>query len=510
MRVPPLLLVVLDGWGQRSEAENNAILAGAPYFHELQAKYPSSLLTACGKEVGLPPGVMGNSEVGHMNLGAGRVVYQDISRIDKAIEQGDFAHNGALREVMQQTLRAGKVLHLMGLISDGAVHASDRHVVALLRMAASVGFAADRVLVHMITDGRDTPPRSALEFVRALEASIEEIGVGRIASIVGRYWAMDRDKRWERTERAYRLYLDRFGDGFARAEDAVQAGYDADKGDEFLEPSVIGDAEEGRLQDGDGLIFFNYRSDRVRQICEAFEFDSFEGFTRESRVKANIVTMTQYRADFPFPVAFAPQNLEEMFPEIISKAGLKQARIAETEKYAHVTFFFSGGREALLEGEDRVLLPSPKVATYDLQPEMSAQGVTDAILKKLADGDTEVYIINYANADMVGHSGKFDAVMKAVQTIDGCLKQIVPKVVEMGGTVAITADHGNAEQLWDPESDQPHTAHTLNQVPFVLCGKDFAGQDLRKSGILADVAPTLLSILGLSPSAAMDGKSLLP
>ena len=508
MKVPPLLLVVLDGWGQRSASENNAILAGAPYFHELQAKYPSSLLTACGKEVGLPLGVMGNSEVGHMNLGAGRVVYQDISRIDKAIEEGDFAENGALRELMQRTLQAGRTLHLMGLISDGEVHASDRHVVALLKMAADLGFAPERVCVHMITDGRDTPPRSACEFVQNLEASIAEIGVGRIASVVGRYWAMDRDKRWERTERAYRLLTERVGAQFDSASDAVRAGYGDDKGDEFLEPAVVGELDSGQLVDGDGLVVFNYRSDRVRQICEALQFEDFAGFEREKRVRADIVTMTQYRADFPFPVAFAPQNLKEMFPEIISNAGLRQARIAETEKYAHVTFFFSGGVEKLLPGEDRVLLPSPKVATYDLQPEMSAQGVTDAVLKKLADGDTEVFIINFANADMVGHSGVFDAVLKAVRTIDGCLQQIVPKVVELGGTVAITADHGNAEQLWDPDSDQPHTAHTLNQVPFVLCGKEVQGQDLRASGILADVAPTLLSILGLPPSGLMDGASL--
>ena len=509
MKVPPLLLVVLDGWGERSERENNAILQGAPYFQELQARYPQSLLTACGNEVGLPPGVMGNSEVGHMNLGAGRVVYQDISRIDKAIEEGDFFENGVLRELMESTRKAGKTFHLMGLVSNGGVHASDRHVVALLRMAAQAGLEAGQVCVHVITDGRDTPPRSALEFVAQLESAMEEIGVGRIASVCGRYWAMDRDKRWERTQRAYDLLLGGRGDRFDSATDAIAASYEADKGDEFLEPAVIGNPGEGRLADGDGLFVFNFRSDRVRQICEALTLDEFSGFARAERVQLSLATMTQYRADFPYPVAFAPQNLEELFPELVARAGLRQARIAETEKYAHVTFFFSGGREALLEGEDRVLLPSPKVATYDLQPEMSAPGITDAILKKLEEGETEVYIINYANADMVGHSGQFEAALEAVRTVDQCLQRIVPKVVEQGGTVAITADHGNAEQLWDPNSDQPHTAHTLNQVPFVLCGKAFEGQSLRANGILADVAPTLLSILGLDPSAAMNGRSLL-
>ncbi|MEZ5975883.1 MAG: 2,3-bisphosphoglycerate-independent phosphoglycerate mutase [Planctomycetota bacterium] len=509
MNRPPLLLMVLDGWGERADRDANAVLAGSPYFHELQARYPHTLLTACGKEVGLPLGVMGNSEVGHMNLGAGRVVYQDISRIDKAIEDGSFEANGALLKVMEETRKAGRKLHLLGLVSDGGVHASDQHLVALLRLAAKLGLGEDQVLVHVITDGRDTPPRSALGFVAALEQAIEAIGVGRIASVVGRYWAMDRDKRWERTQRAYDLLTAGIGERCGSALEAVQRSYAANKGDEFLEPSVVGAPDQGRFENGDGLIVFNYRSDRVRQICEALEFNGFDGFPRGKRVRMNIVTFTQYRADFPFPMAFPPQNLRELFPELVSNAGLRQARIAETEKYAHVTFFFSGGREELLPGEDRVLLPSPKVATYDLQPEMSAQGVTDAVLKKLAEGETEVFIINFANADMVGHSGIYEAALKAVETIDRCLRQIVPKVLERGGTVAITADHGNAEQLWDPETDQPHTAHTLNLVPFVLIGKEFEGQKLRAAGILADVAPTLLQVLGLPKSDPMDGRSLL-
>lgn len=509
MKKPPLLLVVLDGWGERTETEHNAIAQAAPYFHDLQSSYPSTLLTACGKEVGLPEGIMGNSEVGHMNLGAGRVVYQDISRIDKAIEDGDFQANGVLLRQMDEVRKAGKSLHFMGLVSNGGVHSSNKHLAELLKMAAEAGFEKDKVFVHAITDGRDTSPRSSDRFLGELEADIEKAGVGRIASVIGRYWIMDRDKRWERVQRAYEMLLGGVGEKHATALDAVAASFANDVGDEFIEPCVIGESEPGRLHDGDGLFLFNFRSDRVRQICEALEFDSFDGFERKSRVKLNIATMTQYRADFPFPLAFAPQNLEELFPDLVSQAGLKQARIAETEKYAHVTFFFSGGNEALLEGEDRVLLPSPKVATYDLQPEMSAQGITDAVLKKLADGDTDVYIINYANADMVGHSGSMSAVLKAVETIDGCLKQLVPKVVELGGTIAITADHGNAEMLWDVKTDQPHTAHTLNLVPFVLCGKQTQGQSMRSGGLLADVAPTLLSILGLDPSAAMNGRSLL-
>ncbi len=509
MKNPPVLLVVLDGWGERAESEHNAIAQAAPYFHELQSTNPSTLLTACGKGVGLPDGIMGNSEVGHMNLGAGRVVYQDISRIDKAIEEGDFQANGVLHKLMEDVRSEGQALHFMGLVSDGGVHASNRHLYALLKMAAVAGFSKDKVFVHVITDGRDTPPRSSDRFVAELEAKIEEIGVGRIASVIGRYWIMDRDKRWERVQRGYEMLLGGVGEQHACALDAVLASYAKDVNDEFIEPCIIGESEPGRLHAGDGLFLFNYRSDRVRQICEALDFDSFDGFERKSRAKLKIATMTQYRADFPFPMAFAPQNLEELFPDIVSKAGLQQARIAETEKYAHVTFFFSGGREALLPGEDRVLLPSPKVATYDLQPEMSAQGITDAVLKKLADGDTEVYIINYANADMVGHTGDMSAVLKAVRFIDACLKQIVPKVVELGGTIAITADHGNAEMLWDANADQPHTAHTLNLVPFVLCGKSVQGQEMRSGGMLADVAPTLLAVLGLDPSTAMNGRSLL-
>jgi 2,3-bisphosphoglycerate-independent phosphoglycerate mutase len=505
----PLLLVVLDGWGHREDPESNAILESAPYFREFSERFPSTLLDACGREVGLPLGVMGNSEVGHMNLGAGRVVYQDLSRIDHSIEQGEFFGIGSLVSLMARVRREGKQLHLCGLVSDGAVHASDRHLRALLKLAAQQGLAADKVQVHAITDGRDTPPRSGVGYIEALEADLRDAGVGRVASVVGRYWAMDRDKRWGRVERAYNLLVCGAG---ARAESAAQAvsrSYEQDVGDEFIEPTVIGAPDAGRFEDGDGLILFNYRSDRVRQLCQALHFDDFDGFERRRRVALEIVTFTRYREDFPFAVAFPPVELRGIFGEVISAAGLTQKRVAETEKYAHVTFFFNGGAEDPLPGEERILLPSPKVATYDLQPQMSAPEVTDAVLAALSKGDTDVFIINYANADMVGHTGIYGAASAAVGVVDGCLRRLVSAVQEQGGVVAITADHGNSEQLWDPINDQPHTAHTLNPVPFVLCGQDLLGAQLRARGVLADVAPTLLELLEVAPSEQMDGKSLL-
>ena len=505
----PLLLVVLDGWGHRVEAESNAILACAPYFHELLGRHPHTLLDACGKEVGLPLGIMGNSEVGHMNLGAGQVIYQDITRIDKAIEEGDFFENGALTGLVRRVMRDGKRLHVMGLVSDAGVHSSDHHLRSVVELTKRQGLDGDKLLIHAITDGRDTPPRSGAAFLGSLHAELERTGMGRIASVVGRYWAMDRDNRWDRAQRAYDLFVSGRGETAESAVAALEASYAKDVGDEFLEPTVIGKPDEGRFEDGDGLIFFNFRSDRARQICMALTFDDFDGFERSRRAKVEMVTFTRYRADFPYAIAFPPTELHGIFPELVSAAGLRQKRIAETEKYAHVTFFFSGGEEDPYPGEGRILVPSPRVATYDLQPEMSAREVTDAILAELQKGETEVYVINYANADMVGHTGIYDAAMKAVATIDACLQRLVPAVEQCGGVVAITADHGNSEQLWDPLSNQPHTAHTLNPVPFVLCGADVAGARLRPRGILADVAPTLLELLGLEPSPPMNGATLL-
>lgn len=505
----PILLIVLDGWGHREAADGNAIRAKAHRFHEWQARYPSTLLSASGNEVGLPLGLMGNSEVGHMNLGAGRVVYQDLTRIDKSIEDGSFTENGAILPLLDSLAASGKTLHLLGLVSDGGVHSIDRHVRALLALAKARGLGRDQVAVHAILDGRDTPPRSGVGYLEALERDLADAGVGRIASVVGRYWAMDRDKRWERVERAYDLFTGGVGERHDTADAAIRASYANDVGDEFCEPSVIGEPGRHRMEDGDGVLCFNFRADRVRQICEALWSDSFDGFERRRRAQLSIVTMTQYRDDFPFPIAFPPNDLQGTFGEVISAAGLRQERMAETEKYAHVSFFFSGGIEAEWPGESRTLVPSPKVATYDLQPEMSAPIVTRNILASLEKGETDVYIINFANADMVGHTGIVEAVEAAVTAVDDCLNQIVPKVTALGGVVAITADHGNAEMLWDAGHDQPHTAHTTNPVPLLLCCDDLVGQKLRPMGILADVAPTLLELGGIEIPSVMDGRSLL-
>jgi 2,3-bisphosphoglycerate-independent phosphoglycerate mutase len=504
----PLLLIVLDGWGHREAREHNAITE-AHAFHSFRERYPHTLLTASGEEVGLPLGLMGNSEVGHMNLGAGRIVWQEITRIDRAIREGAFFENPALRGAMDGVKRRNAKLHLIGLVSDGGVHSSDRHVAGLLELARRAGLARDQVVVHAILDGRDTPPRSGAGHVETLQRAIEAAGVGRIASVVGRYVAMDRDKRWERVEKAYRLFTEGVGELHETPLAAVRAAYDKGTGDEFVEPCVIGSRADGRLSDGDGLLCFNFRADRMRQLCQALASDDFDGFERRARPELEIATMTRYRADFPFPVAFLPQELRGAFPEIVSARGLTQERVAETEKYAHVTFFFSGGREAEYAGESRCLVPSPKVATYDLQPEMSAFEVTDAILRSLERGGTDVYVINFANADMVGHTGIESAARAAVRAVDACLAKIVPIVTARGGLVAITADHGNAEQMWDEENDQPHTAHTTNPVPIVLCAEDLKGVRLRRMGILADVAPTLCQLADIPVSTGMDALSLL-
>ena len=517
MKHRPLLLVVNDGWGEREAVEWNAVAAGAPYVAELRARYPHALLSASGREVGLPLGLMGNSEVGHLNLGAGRTVYQDTTRIDKAIEDGSFLENGALRGLCERVKRSGRTLHLMGLVSDGGVHSSDHHLRNLLVLAARVGLAPDKVCVHAVLDGRDTPPRFGLRYVEALERDLSAAGVGRIASVIGRYWAMDRDRRWERVQRAYELFVHGKGERAATAREAVETSYAREQGDEFVEPFAIGGPSPGdpigqpadRMADGDGLLCFNFRADRMREICSALGLEDFDGFERGTRPRLDIVTMTQYRADFPFPVAFAPVLLEGLFGDVVSAAGLLQKRMAETEKYAHVTFFFSGGCETPVPGETRVLVPSPKVATYDLKPEMSAPELCDAIMASLREDRTDVYVINFANADMVGHTGVYDAAVKAVATIDACLQRIVPEVVRRGGAVVITADHGNAELMWDAANDMPHTAHTTNPVPIVVCAEDVVGARLRPMGTLADVAPTLLELAGLEPSSGMDGVSML-
>ncbi len=510
MKARPLLLIVLDGWGHRDGNESNAILRHSPFFHSLLERYPHALLSASGHEVGLPLDLMGNSEVGHLNLGAGRVVYQDVTRIDKSIEDGDFFENGALTRVLDDVAKRGTSLHLLGLVSDGGVHSSDHHLRNLLKLAARRGLSAERVFVHAMLDGRDTPPRSGAGYVETLERDLKEAGVGRIASVIGRYWAMDRDQRWERVQRAYDLFVRGVGQRVPSAKEALRRSYEVDdKGDEFVEPYVVGEPDEGRLRDGDGLICFNYRADRMRQICLALYAPDFDGFERGAPPKIDIVTMTQYRDDFPFPVAYPPTHLKGLFTDVVSAAGLRQERIAETEKYAHVTFFFNGGVEAPAPGETRTLVPSPRVATYDLKPEMSAFEVRDKILASLERDETDVYVINFANADMVGHTGDYQAACRAVEAVDACLAAIVPRVTERGGLVCITADHGNAEMLWDAEHDQPHTAHTTNPVPIVLACDALKGVELRPMGILADVAPTLLDVAGIPKSPEMDGVSLL-
>lgn len=511
MKRPPIVLLVLDGWGRRVQTESNAIFEGAPYFHDLLGKHPNTLLTACGKEVGLPLGVMGNSEVGHTNLGAGRVVYQDVTRIDKSIEDGEFAQIPALLDAMAHVRKGGGKLHLVGLVSNGMVHASNAHLARLLDLSAAQGLGRDNVCIHAITDGRDTPPQSGVKFLKAVEEDCERAGAGRIVSVIGRYFAMDRDKRWERVKKGYDLFVHGVGAVSASPTAALEASYAAEITDEFCEPTVIAGGEGARIAEGDAVFFFNYRADRMRQIVDVFTQPKFDGFDRGAGapLELHIASMTQYRDDFSFPVAYPATDLTGIFPEIISAAGLRQERIAETEKYAHVTYFFSGGNEAEYPGETRTLIQSQRVATYDLAPAMSAEGITDAILKSLERGETEVYIVNFANADMVGHTGKYDAALAAVKTVDACLARIVPAVQAKGGTVAVTADHGNSEQLWDEVNQQPHTAHTLNPVPFVLIGEGLAGVKMRERGVLADVAPTMLEILGMEKHSSMDGVSLI-
>ncbi len=500
----PVTLIIMDGFGESEKTEGNAVAAAkTPNIDRLKSSYPFTTIGAAGLDVGLPPGQMGNSEVGHLNLGAGRVVFQDYTRINLAIEDGSFFRNPVLIEAMDGAKERGSALHLLGLLSDGGVHSHNAHLYALLKLAKERGL--ERVWIHAILDGRDVPPRSALGYFRELEEEIRSIGGGKVATVAGRYYSMDRDRRWERTELAYRAMTS--GQGF-RADgpkEAVRAGYGRGEDDEFLKPTVV-DAE-GLVEDGDSLIFFNFRPDRARQITKAFVNPDFCEFERE-KIDVQFVCMTQYEESIPSPVAFPAEYLKDTLGEVVSRAGLRQLRIAETEKYAHVTFFFNGGREEASPGEERVLIPSPKVATYDLKPEMSAFEVTDAVVEKIKEGVYDLIVLNYANSDMVGHTGIFDAAVKAVEAVDQGVGRVVSEVLARGGAVLLTADHGNAEQMEDPSTGQRHTAHTTNPVPFVLImGGERA--KLRKGGILADVAPTVLDLLGLKVPGAMTGRSLI-
>ncbi len=499
----PVVLLILDGWGYREAADDNAIsLAHTPHWDSWWKTHPHTLLQASEASVGLPRGQMGNSEVGHINIGAGRVVYQEFERINRAIADGSFYGNAALVEAVDAAQGRGKAVHILGLLSPGGVHSHEDHLIAALHLARERG--AERVYVHAFLDGRDTAPRSAAASLTKIEAALAEEG-GRLATVIGRYYAMDRDHRWDRVQQAYDLITQGSGSEYPSAEAALEAAYASVESDEFIPPCRIGSPV--RVEDGDSILFLNFRSDRARQITRAFVEPDFSGFARSVVPKlAAFVTLTEYSEQFPVSVAYPPTRLRNTFGEWVSRFGLRQLRIAETEKYAHVTFFFNGGEEQVFEGEDRILVPSPAVATYDLQPEMSVRDLTEQLVSAIQGGRYDVIICNIANPDMVGHSGKLAAAKAAVEAVDQALGRIVPTVRAQGGEVLITADHGNVEQMLDPETGQAHTAHTCNPVPLLYIGR--SGR-LQESGALEDLAPTLLQLLGLPKAPEMGGKSLL-
>ncbi len=501
----PIAIIIMDGFGISPTQEGNAIAhARKPNLERLWKEYPTTTLKASGLAVGLPRGQMGNSEVGHLNLGGGRIVYQDLTRISLAVENGTFASNPVLQEAMNLARKGGSKLHLIGLLSDGGVHSHITHLYALLEMARSMDLS--RVFVHAILDGRDVPPRSALGYFRDLEEKFSQTGTGSTATVSGRYYTMDRDRRWERVEKAYRCLV--YGEGLRAdsAEEAVRKGYDRGENDEFIMPTVVDD--KGMVDDGDSIIFFNFRPDRAREITRAFVDKDFQEFATKP-IRVHYTCMTQYDATLNAPVAYPAENLIDTLGEVVSRAGLKQLRIAETEKYAHVTYFFNGGKEEVNPGEDRVLIPSPKVATYDLQPQMSAYEVRDELLARLDSGRYDLVVLNFANPDMVGHTGIFEAAVKAVEVVDGCVGEIVNRILSLGGAVLLTADHGNAEKMQDSDTGQPHTAHTTNPVPISLITSDRKSYRLREDGILADVAPTALELMHIPQPEAMTGRTLI-
>ena len=500
----PVVLMIMDGFGLNPDAYGNAIKAAkTPHLTRLFAENPFTKIGASGMDVGLPDGQMGNSEVGHTNIGAGRVVYQELTRITKSIQDGDFFENPALLKAMENAKKPGAALHLAGLLSDGGVHSHNTHLYGLLQMAKRMGVA--KVFVHCLMDGRDVPPTSGKGFVEELQAKMQQIGVGRIATVMGRYYAMDRDNRWERVEKAYAAMV--YGEGVQNPDPAAAMAdsYAADVTDEFVVPVVCD--KEGRIKAGDSVVFFNFRPDRAREITRTLVDPDFTGFARrEGFFPLVYVCMTRYDATMPgVEVAFRPQSLTNTLGDYISKQGMTQLRIAETEKYAHVTFFFNGGVEKEFPGEDRVLINSPKVATYDLQPEMSAYPVCDAVVERIRSGKYDRVILNFANCDMVGHTGVFDAAVKAVETVDTCAGRVAEAVLERKGTLLITADHGNADKMYEPDGS-PFTAHTTNLVPFCVVGYPCS---LREGGRLADIAPTMLHIMGLPQPDEMDGRSLI-
>lgn len=501
----PVLLMILDGWGVAPKsATNAAAVAHTPNLDSFFAGYSHSLLEASGEFVGLPKGQIGNSEVGHLNIGSGRIIYQNLTRISKDIAEGTFFANPVLCGCMERTRLSGGALHLLGLVSDGGVHSHTEHLLALVRMAGEQGLRD--VYVHAFLDGRDVPPNSALGFMEELEGELRKIGCGKIATVSGRYYAMDRDKRWERTRLAYDAIVSRKGEEYADSMAGIAASYAAGVTDEFVRPFTVSGVD-GRIRAGDGVIFFNFRPDRARQLSRAIGEELFEEFERPpGALPIDFVTMTLYDAAFPVPAVYLPQAYEDTLGEVVAAKGMKQLRIAETEKYAHVTFFFNGGVEKPNYGEERILIPSPKVATYDLKPEMSSAEVTEALLKALDADIFDLIILNFANPDMVGHTGVLEAAVKAMEAVDECVGRIVRKVLAFDGCVCITADHGNLEQMVDEATGEPHTAHTSNKVPFIVVAKD---KPAVHDGILADIAPTLLQLLGIDKPAAMTGNSLL-
>ncbi|MFH1698973.1 MAG: 2,3-bisphosphoglycerate-independent phosphoglycerate mutase [Candidatus Zixiibacteriota bacterium] len=504
------LLCILDGFGLRSEKENNAIAAARkPNLDKIFAAWPGEPIDGSGLAVGLPEGQMGNSEVGHLNLGAGRVVYQDITRIDKSIEDGSFFQNEVLVSSIRKTAEAGKAVHLFGLVSDGCVHSSMNHLDALIRMARNL--KVPELYLHAFLDGRDTSPTSGAGFVQQALNMFEKYQIGSIATVMGRYWGMDRDKRWERIERAYRAIVLGEGKKVDNPVQAIKDSYVAGVTDEFVKPAVMNDGDNpGKLRSGDLALFFNFRADRVRQLNHVFEGNqTLPTLDTDNDFKVNLVNMTIYDEKLKTPkIAFPPRRMKRLFGEVLAENGLKQLRIAETEKYAHVTYFFNGGNETPYPGEDREMIPSPKVATYDLQPEMSAPEVTSKVIDAIHSDKYEVIILNFANCDMVGHTGIIEAAIKAVETVDGCVGKVFDTLISKGGMGILTADHGNAEMMVDPENGGPHTAHTTNLVPcYLINGPE--GTKLRPGGKLADIAPTILQLLNIKKPIEMDGESLL-
>lgn len=503
-----VMLMILDGFGLTDKAEGNAVKAAyKPNFDKLYSSYPHTKLGASGMDVGLPEGQMGNSEVGHLNIGSGRIIYQDFTRITKDIKEGEFFKNTALNHAMDDALKNNSSLHLLGLLSDGGVHSHIDHLKALLKMAKEKGLK--KVYVHAFMDGRDTSPTSGRGYISEIEKYMKDIDCGRIATVSGRYYAMDRDKRWERINLAYNAMVLGKGQESSSAAECIEKSYNDGKTDEFVLPTVIMENKKpvASIKNNDSVIFFNFRPDRAREITRAINDKIFDGFKRET-LNLTYVTMTLYDSTIKnVDVAYKPQAHKNTLGEYLSSMGKKQLRIAETEKYAHVTFFFNGGVEAPNKGEDRALIPSPKVATYDLQPEMSAYKVTEEVLKRIDSDVYDVIILNFANADMVGHTGIFDAAKKAIEAVDVCLGKIVGKILEKDGTVFITADHGNSEQMIDYSTGAPMTAHTTNPVPFIYVSK--SAKPLREHGILADIAPTMLQVLNLEVPTEMTGKSLI-